>query len=151
MSAPLAYHITWTAYGNWLHGDPRGWVESGTIGVLPPDDARYRDAVASLADTPVRFTSVQRAIIDQTLVEHCRLRKWELHARNVRSTHVHLVVTAPLLPEPVMDQFKAWCSRRLNEANGAKRKWFTVHGSTKWINDEDYFERAVRSVLEGQD
>ena len=25
MSWPLAYHITWTTYGSWLPGDPRGW------------------------------------------------------------------------------------------------------------------------------
>lgn len=24
---PLAYFITWTTYGTWLPGDPRGWVE----------------------------------------------------------------------------------------------------------------------------
>ncbi len=48
-----------------------------------------------------------------------------------------------------MDQFKAWCSRRLSDAAGmtervakhaGRRKWFTEGGSTKWINDERYLE-----------
>jgi hypothetical protein len=26
MDEPLAYFLTWTAYGSWLPGDERGWV-----------------------------------------------------------------------------------------------------------------------------
>jgi hypothetical protein len=31
-----------------------------------------------------------------------------------------------------------------------RRKWWTEHGSTKWINDRAYFDNAVRYVLERQ-
>jgi hypothetical protein len=61
------------------------------------------------------------------------------------------VVTADRSPEEVMNQLKAWCSRRLNELAGEKRdQWWTKHGSTKWINDQSYLDNAVRYVLEGQ-
>lgn len=49
-----------------------------------------------------------------------------------------------------MGEFKAWCSRRLNEKLGTKQEWWTLHGSTKWINDEAYLENAIRYVMESQ-
>lgn len=160
MSAPLAYHITWTAYGAWLHGDPRSWVETGAPCILPPDDARFWQARERMTEPPVEFEPGQRAIIARVIDEHCRRRDWRLHARNARSNHVHLVITADRTPEEVMNQLKAWCSRRLSDDAGlaacrravkaGRRKWFTEHGSTKWINDEAYFANAVRYVLEGQ-
>jgi hypothetical protein len=66
-----------------------------------------------------------------------------------------------------MGQFKAWCSRRLDEyeaglqrsddpslalgANAnAQRRWWTHGGWKKWINDEDYLLNAIQYVLELQ-
>jgi len=83
--------------------------------------------------------------------DHCQFRNWTLHAVNARSNHVHTVVTADAAPELVMNQFKSWCSRRLNEQGGASRiRWWTRHGSTKWINDETYLLNAIRYVKELQ-
>jgi REP element-mobilizing transposase RayT len=66
----------------------------------------------------VILTANQRELVEETIRAHCRLRKWQLHAINVRSNHVHLVVTADVAPEKVMSQLKAWCSRRLSEQQG---------------------------------
>jgi hypothetical protein len=66
---------------------------------------------------------------------------------------VHVVVTAGVRPEEVMSQFKAWCSRRLTEQEGrntGRTRWWTEHGSTKWINDEEYLLNATQYVLERQ-
>jgi REP element-mobilizing transposase RayT len=150
MSRPLAYHITWTTHGTWLPGDERGWVCSGEAGIQPPDAPTHAVAVARLTEVQVVLSDEQRHITEATILAHVAFRKWTLHALNVRTNHVHLVVTADVAPEAVMSQFKAWCSRRLSEAAGRKRKWWTEHGSTKWINDEAYFANAVRYVNEGQ-
>ena len=157
---PIAYHITWTAYGTWLHGDDRGWVEGGGAGIQPPDEASLRVAEKRMTQPAVTFDDVQRALIARVIEDHCRIRGWHIHALNVRSNHIHLVVTADRTPEEVMNQLKAWCSRKLSDAAGlpdspsakkaGRRKWFTEHGSTKWINDEEYLENAVRYVVEGQ-
>ncbi len=73
---------------------------------------------------------------------------------------MHLVVTAERIADDVMNQLKAWCSRRLSDAAGlicdgrakkaGRRKWFTEHGSTGWIEDDEYFQNAIRYVSEGQ-
>jgi REP element-mobilizing transposase RayT len=157
MSRPLAYLITWTTYGTWLPGDERGWVKSGDYGIKPPDAARHGAAAISMATAEVRLTPSQRSLVEETVRADCLIRRWTLHAANARSNHVHVVVRADVTPETVLSQLKAWCARRLSEQagltgrskNGLKR-WWTEHGSTKWINNEEYFRNAVRYVSEGQ-
>ena len=150
MNDPLAYHITWTTYGSWLPGDSRGWIKSGESGIQEPDENLCHVARSLMTQEPVLLDDSQRSLVDKTIREVVAFRKWALHALNVRTNHVHVVVTAARDPETVMAQLKAWCSRRLGEASGIHRKWWTEHGSTKWINDDSYFASAVRYVSEGQ-
>ena len=55
-----------------------------------------------------------------------------------------------------MDQFKAWCTRRLKERERAlgkkkvRHNWWTQGGSKRWLNDADSLEAATFYVLEGQ-
>ncbi len=151
MSAPLAYLITWTTHGTWLPGDERGWVQWGAAGVKAGDAERKEAARGRMDGPPVVLDAEQRAVVESTIRAHCDVRGWTLLAVNVRSNHVHVVVTADAEPAKVMDQFKAWCSRRLNERAAAPpERWWTRHGSTKWINDEAYLRNAIRYVQERQ-
>jgi REP element-mobilizing transposase RayT len=147
---PLAYFISWTTYGTWLPGDGRGWVEHGTPGIQEPDRLRWEAARRQLIQPAVVLDQEQRAEVETTIRAHCTFRGWQLHAINPRSNHVHVVVTADAAPEEVMNQFKAWCSRRLNERWGKRDRWWTKHGSTKWINDTEYLQNAIEYVLEKQ-
>ncbi|MBI1347858.1 hypothetical protein GC163_16400 [bacterium] len=160
MSLPLAYHITWTTYGTWLPGDSRGWVRDEAFGILPSEPETLSGARHRLREVPVILDESQREIVRSTIEEHCRIRDWHIHALNVRTNHIHLIVTSSVQPETIMCQLKAWCSRRLSAAAGVtevvakkagRRRWFTEHGSTKWINDNGYLEQAIHYVLHGQD
>src|SRR6266851_1810561 len=155
----LAYHITWTTYATWLHGDERGWVRWGESGVKPADPEREREARERMAESAVLLTDEQRAIVEQTIRDHCRIRGWVLHAVNARTNHVHVVVTADRDPDEVMNQFKAWCSRKLSDAAGlvgavgkkaGRRHWFTEGGDKRVIESEEYLANAIQYVIEGQ-
>ncbi len=155
----LAYHITWTTYGTWLPGDARGWVKWGESGVKPPDPERERAAREHMVESAVLLTEKQRALVEQTIHDHCCIRGWLLHAANARSNHVHVVVTADRDPDEVMNQFKAWCSRKLSDAAGlvhtvakkaGRRHWFTEGGDKELIDNEEYLANAIRYVLERQ-
>ncbi len=150
MSAPLAYHLTWTTYGTWLPGDERGWLTRNANEIHRGDREWQQQAVQNLKQDAFVLNDAQREIVRETIVTHCEFRRWKLHALNVRTNHVHLVVTADTAPERVMDQFKAWCSRRLNERSENRERWWTRHGSTRWINDEAYLANAIRYVNERQ-
>jgi REP element-mobilizing transposase RayT len=155
----LAYHIYWTTYGTWLSGDSRGWFKKGHSGIKSPDWRLADQSRESMVDSPVTLTPTQRALIENTILAHCNIRNWFLHAVNTRTTHVHAVVTADRDPDDVMEQFKSWCSRALSDAAGLKvpvarkagrRHWFTEGGGKEEIYDEEYLRNAIRYVLEGQ-
>lgn len=146
-------------YGAWLHGDSRGWVKWGEAEIKPPDPDRERAARQRMVESPVVLTEDQRALVEQTIREHCRFRGWLLHAVNVRSNHVHVVLTADRGADEVMSQLKAWCSRKLSDAAGlvgavgkkaGRRHWFTEGGDKKVIDTEEYLQNALTYVTERQ-
>ena len=156
---PIAYHLTWTTYGTWLPGDARGWVQSGSPGVQEPDPERLQDARRLMAESAVVLTGDQRNLVAQTIRDHCAHRRWTLHALNARSNHIHVVVSASHDSDEMMNQFKAWCSRKLSDLAGLKmpvarkagrRRWWTERGSTKVIYDEENLRNAIAYVLEKQ-
>lgn len=151
MSPPLAYFLSWTTYGTWLSGDGRGWVDADSPGIREPEPRLQTFSGGMLSEPAIVLDNAQRHVVNSTIRAHCEHRSWPLHAVNARTNHVHVVVTADGVdPETAMEQLKAWCSRRLNQRGPRRRHWWTRHGSTKWINDEAYFHRAVHYVLYGQ-
>jgi REP element-mobilizing transposase RayT len=159
MNDILAYHIVWTTYGTWLPGDIRGWVKKRIWGIQEPDPKTEQSARDGMAEPPVLLTPEQQAIVRETILKHCSIRGWHIHASNVRTNHVHLVVTADCNWEVVRDQLKAWCSRRLSDAAGlsksvatkaGRRHWFTEGGNAEYIDSEDYLANAIIYVNERQ-
>jgi len=155
----LAYHITWTTYGTWLPGDARGWVKRRVWGIQAPDQNVEQQAKTLMAESAVLLTPDQRALVEQTIADHCRIRGWTLHAVNARTNHVHVVVTADRDHDDVRDQFKAWCSQRLSDQAGlrqrvakkaGRRHWFTEGGDTELIDSEEYLQSAITYVTERQ-
>ncbi len=116
MAEPIAYFITWAAYGTWLPGDERGWVEYRN-GWQMPDPVLKLEAAedANVLDVG------QRAAVEKQIADTCQYRRWQLHAVNCRSNHLHVVVTAPISPTRVRSQLKAWCTRRLKELDTQRR------------------------------
>src|SRR5260370_3231348 len=91
----------------------------------------------------------RRCIVLNTICEVCRHRGWRLLACHVRTNHVHLVVHADAPPEKIMNDCKAYASRRLNEAglDDRSRKRWTRHGSTRYLWSEDSVHETVDYVL----
>ena len=153
----LAYHIVWTTYGTWLPGDERGWIKKNTHGIQPPDPALQQQARDRMVEETVVLSAAQRTLVEHTIREHCRIRKWPLHAVNVRTNHIHVVVTADCDANEVMNQLKAWCSRKLSDAAGlentvavkaGRRRWFTEGGDKELIDNEAYLHNAIQYVLD---
>jgi hypothetical protein len=154
---PLAYFITWTTYGTWLPGDERGWRKHGSYVVEAPDPALRETASRAMTGEPVVLSDTQRDAVDAVIVRHCAIRGWVLHARNVRSNHVHVVVSAGIAGDVVRAQLKAWCSRRLSEQAGmigagknGQARWFSERGDVAYIDDDDQLRDATTYVNEYQ-
>lgn len=112
---PIAFFITWTCYGTWLPGDARGSTR-WRGGFLRPRPSLETWCRERMQGKPVMLSKTQQGIVEQTITDHCRHRRWHLHQHDCRSNHVHVVVTAfEYTGEVVRDQLKAWCTRRLTE------------------------------------
>ncbi len=158
MAAPLAYFLSWTCYGQRLHGDERGSVDRlhnrpGTP-LLDPDPAREVAAAVRMRSGCISLSDEMRKTVDQSIVDFCDERGWLLLARNVRTTHVHVVVRCrpEVLPELALERIKArgtLALRRARLASPATRLW-TVHGSTRWINHYRGLYGAIAYVNDWQ-
>ncbi len=158
-NAPLASFITFHTYGTWLPGDPRGSVDRyhRLRGALYVGRAPTRQAASAraLVHPPVELGPEERTIVLHTIQEVCQHRGWVLRAAHVRVNHVHVVTQATRAdhtPERVMNDLKAWTTRRVIEAglraHGA-RLWVR-HGSTRSLWRPEAVEAACAYVIAGQ-
>ncbi len=149
-SDPIAFFLTWTTYGSWLPGDERGWTQR-SAGKRPPDPVRRRNAAARQKEAAVVLSPAQREIVGAVIREHAARREWTLHAVNVRTNHVHVVVTAPgYAPKLVGEQLRGWGTRRLRATDPDRRNWWTEGGSAQLLFTEEDLAEAVHYVLDAQ-
>jgi REP element-mobilizing transposase RayT len=153
---PLAYLITFRCYGTWLHGDARGSVDpKHNVFGAPKIAANQRLENTNrkqLKNAPVVLGARQRKIVERAVRAVCDYREYVLLALNVRTNHVHCVVSAMCKPEPVLDTFKAYATRALHGAGliGLKTKPWARHGSTVYLWKEKDVEKAIEYVTQGQ-
>jgi REP element-mobilizing transposase RayT len=154
-NGPLAYFLTFTCYGTWLHGDSSGSVDldSNRYGtpLLAPDPGRVSACRARMGQASFQLDATRRQLVLEAIQEVCEYRRWILFAAHVRSNHTHCVVRAGAPPERVLNDFKAYASRRLNAAHldpVGRRRW-TRHGSTRYLwTPEQVVEKVHYTVSE---
>jgi len=153
LDEPLAYFITWTAYGTHLQGDDQGWHRWGK-GEQAPRSALVEWRQERLKHPVVTLNEQQRNAVEEQARRLCEFRGWSVWALNARSNHCHIVVTArEYSGDVVRDQLKANCTRRLREdwPNYRGRPVWTVGGDWKCINHEDDLETVCVYVRDAQD
>lgn len=153
---PLAYFITFTTYGAWLHGQSPGSIdaEHNQFGTpfIAPNAKRRSESRERMTQEPYLLDAARREVVRDAIVEECSFRGWILHALHVRDNHVHFVVTSDREPEFVMRASKANASKRLSQAGfeDRERKRWTAHGSTRYLWKQQCLEAAVHYTLRGQ-
>ncbi len=151
-SSPAGYLITFRCYGTWLHGDERGSVDRhhrayGTPG-LPPSALRRTHDLGFLKQPPVKLNLRQREIVTGALRETCAIRNWQLWAVNVRTNHVHAVISANKKPESVLSALKANATRAMRESElwTSELSPWEFRGSKKYLWDEKQLADAIAYV-----
>ena len=153
---PLAYLITFRCYGTWLHGDERGSTDRDhnvyREPFLPTDEAREKEERLRLKHAPVILSEAQRLVVERTITEVCQYRGWTVRAINVRTNHIHAVVSAQCAPEKILSDLKAYSTRRMKEAGSWKSKTspWAEHGSRRYLWKSHHVARAVDYVLNHQ-
>lgn len=154
----LAYFITFSTYGTWLHGTDKG---KGSVDrdhnqygseFVTPDATREGSMREAMAQPAYTMDAGQREVVRDAIVELCREKGWRLWAVHVRSNHVHVVVTVDRDPGRVMSDMKARASRNLTRAgfDDSTRKRWTRHGSTLHLFDEATMADKIDYTLNRQ-
>ena len=148
--SPIAFFLTISTYGTWLPGDARGWVERKR-GWQLPDPVRVLESQARMTEDACILSLEQRTVVEAQLEENCQHRGWEMHAKNCRSNHMHIVVGADnVSPKKLRIDLKAWCTRRLKEGDPSRDNWWTERGSIRWVWDEESLDAVIQYVNEAQ-
>jgi REP element-mobilizing transposase RayT len=158
---PPALLITWTTYGAWLPGDPRGHVSNTRLdphGHIPrqntpgtpvaPGDAFTRDKARELlAQPPVSLSSAEARVAAQALADAATARGWRILRAAVMANHVHVVVTdCPPDGSAVRRVLKGVSQAALSKFVGRPQLWWTSHGSDRYKNDGSAIENAINYV-----
>ena len=120
---------------------------------VPPNAHFKRIESLALKYPPLILSTEQRLVVEKGLQELCLKRHWQLHAINVRSNHIHFVVTATKIkPERVMSDMKAKATRELRKTKTIfdDQKPWTEHGSTIYLYTQEEFVNACRYVRDCQ-
>src|SRR5438552_7680415 len=101
---PCAYLLTFRTFGTWLHGDKRysvGRMNNNKHGEpkIQPSVPLTAAMVKKTKQPPIVLDKTQRNLVAEAITEVCRYRNYGLKALNVRTNHVHSVVSAAIRPE----------------------------------------------------
>jgi len=152
----VAFFITFSTYGTWLHGDERGSVDRdhNEFGapVISGDPAQEKRDFDQMKHPAMVFDISHRRAVQEAIIEVCQHRGWRLHALHVRTRHFHCVLVADTTPERVMNDFKSYATRRLRQEKliDADARVWTRHGSTRYLNEDATVLAAANYVIDDQ-
>jgi REP element-mobilizing transposase RayT len=153
---PIAYHLTFTTYGTWLHGDARGSVNRKATSqrdqFIAPDPVRNELMRERLIHPTVLLDARARRIVREAIEDYCRFKAWRLMALNVRTNHVHAVVGADESPSKMLNAIKARATRMLRAGGAfeAGRPVWTERGNKGRLLTPEAVTGAIGYVLSGQ-
>jgi hypothetical protein len=163
------WFLTNTCYGNWLPGDPRGFVDqvwehrrfdrrkTRVRHNVPTTDydrgmsGLHRASAALLKCPPIKLTVPHAEALLAQFQETSEKRQWQLLAVAIMYNHFHIVVGVPGDPSPskILGDFKSWGTRKLTEGFGApaSETWWSAHGSKRKLPGELAIVGAVHYTL----
>jgi REP element-mobilizing transposase RayT len=146
---PLAYLITFTTYGTWLHGNSRGSIIEQQDGTqLLKHEARLESYQKQIMmESPFVLDERSRNIILQAMLDVARHRNWIIPAIHIRTSHIHSVIKAHLKPKRIMNDLKVYATRALRANNYSRNHFWTHHGSTRYLYTEAKIQEAVHYVI----
>ena len=157
--------LTWTTYGTWLPGDPRGSVTrvrdqftDRTRSEYDQFETPYLAQAPGLAHasrfamkgSPTRLTREQAVVVAEDFESTVQYRNWSMIAGSVMANHVHLVVIAPetTRSEKLLQILKSYASRALNRRweLSPGSEWWTASGSRRPLRGDEAIDSASRYV-----
>jgi len=155
----FALHITWTCYGTWLPGDPRGHVSNQltsanvylpkqNIPGTPPasgDSWTWRNAQSYQKGETVILTPVLAEVVCRSMVRAAEQRGWRILRAAAMANHVHVVLCdCPDDGPAVRRILKGVSQSDLSKHTGKKQRWWTAGGSDRYKKNEEAALAAIQ-------
>ena len=153
---PLAYFLSFRTYATWLHGDKRGSIDRFhnryREPYIPPNNQWRHYNEQRLRAEPFTLKARHRKSIEGAIRDTCKIRRWLLQAINVRTNHIHTVVSANRKASLVLNAFKANATRQLREDGHWPHPFspWADKGSKRKLWNERSVARAIDYVVNGQ-
>lgn len=154
---PLAYLITLRTYGTWLHGDEKLSVDRHGFNIygtprLDTNPNLESRMLQTWKHKPFLFNENQRQGVEKTIKEVCENRGYDLQAINVRSNHLHCVLSAQVKPKLIADAFKSYVTRNLRQKHliDNETKVWNRGRSRRYLWKPRHVSLAIEYVLFGQ-
>ena len=148
--------LTFACYGSHLPGERDGIVNRKLNRHVDPFVALSPQLVhavhSAMNQTPYVIDSPRANAILAAMLATCEFRGWHVYTIHVRTNHIHAVLEGLTTPERMLNDLKAYASRKLNELgwDPPEVKRWARHGSTRYLNDERSLAAAIRYVAEEQ-
>ena len=147
-----SYHITFTTYGSWLHGDRRGsWASNGSF--VPPNPSMERGERRRCKYEAVIQTAPMRRIVFDAIRAEADFRQCKIRALNVLDNHVHMLIAVPreTKSKVILSQIKSSATVALRKAGFFQdRPIWTSGGNVSIVDTEGYFWRVYNYIINKQ-
>jgi len=154
---PLAYLISFRTHGTWLHGNERGSTDRFQniyrTPHIPASERWMQHNERRLISAPLKLNGAQRRSVEAAGRDTCAHRRWYLHAINVRTNHVHTVVSiGETKPELALNALKANATRQIREGGNWREPQspWADKGSQRYLWTERSLALAIDYVNNGQ-
>lgn len=108
---------------------------------------------ASLKSEPRNLAWKQRQSVDHAICQVCTHRQWLVHVLNVRTNHVHAVISiGQTKPERALNAFKAYATRQMREDGNWREPYgpWEDKGSKRYLWNERSLAFAIDYVINGK-
>jgi REP element-mobilizing transposase RayT len=140
-----------------LHGDERGSTDRFRnvykTPHIPANKSWLEHNTRELKTDALTLSAQQRHIVETAIRETCLHRNWRLHVLNVRTNHVHVIVSiGKTKPEQALNAFKSNSTRKMREEGS----WQSSHspwadkGSKRYLWNDRSVALAIDYVINGQ-
>ncbi len=154
MSEAIGVLLTFTTYGTHLPGADAGSVSRKQRNWGSPtvaSNTAWRDQARRLMVEP-EFTlgPLDRSLVLNSLIEACAYRTWHLFCAHIRTNHVHAVLQTDVPVDRALQYLKARATFVLKTRHRDRERFWTKHGSTRYLWNRESLAAALDYVMNQQ-
>jgi hypothetical protein len=154
MSEAIGLLLTFSTYGTHLHGAETGSVDRGCRNwgapVIDIDPALERRATRLMPERPLLLAAEDREIVLAAIVGAANHRGWPLYCAHIRTTHAHLIMKPDISAERTLAYVKARATFSLKVRHMSRERFWTKHGSTRYLWNRAGLFAALDYVIDQQ-